>query len=129
METGIKGLVEFTVGDEHTAEHAGSGTLRVLATPVMISMIEKAAWASVSGFLDEGQGTVGTRIDISHDAATPVGMKVRCETELISVEGRKLTFSVEAFDECGHIGGGTHERFIVTNDKFQNKTDSKLNKT
>ncbi len=125
LEAGIKGSVEFTVETEGSAKAMGSGALDVLATPKMIAMLEKAAWESVQPFLEEGCGTVGTLMNVTHDAATPLGMKVSCRSELIQVEGKKLIFRVEAFDEKGHIGGGLHERFIVRNDKFQAKTDSK----
>ncbi len=128
MEIGMTGRIEFTVDETCTAKSFGSGCLDVLATPKMIAMIEKAAWTCVQDSLEEGSGTVGTLLNVTHDAATPVGMKVTCVAELTAVEGRKLTFKVEAFDEKGHIGGGTHERFIINNAKFQSKTDSKLEK-
>lgn len=126
METGIKGRVEFTVAENGSARMMGSGALDVLATPKMIAMLEKAAWESVQPYLEEGCGTVGTLMNVTHDAATPIGMKVTCESELVAIDGKKLTFKVEAFDEKGHIGGGMHERFIVNNEKFQSKTDGKL---
>ncbi len=125
METGIKGNIERTVTTEMTAKVVGSGELNVLATPMLIALAEETAWRSVAGELDEGQGTVGTRMDLSHIAATPVGMKVRCETELTEVDRRKLTFSVAAFDEKDKIAEGVHERFIVDNDAFQKKADGK----
>ena len=125
METGIKGQVLFTVDESCSAKTMGSGALDVLATPKMIAMLEKAAWESVQPYLEEGCGTVGTLMNVTHDAATPLGMQVRCVSELTAIEGKKLTFSVEAFDERGHIGGGTHERFIINNEKFQNKTNAK----
>ena len=78
--------------------------------------------------MEEGSGTVGTLLDVKHMAPTPVGMKVTCETELIEVDGRRLVFSVKASDETGVIGEGTHERFIIQNEKFQTKADAKLNK-
>ncbi len=125
LETGIKGTVEFIAEESGSAKVMGSGALDVLATPKMIAMLEKAAWESVQPYLEEGCGTVGTLMNVTHDAATPLGMKVWCTTELIRIEGKKLVFQVEAFDEKGHIGGGTHERFIVNNQKFQLKTDGK----
>ena len=125
METGIKGQVVFTVDENGSAKTMGSGALDVLATPKMIAMLEKAAWESVQPFLEEGSGTVGTLMNVTHDAATPLGMQVRCCSELTAVDGKKLTFSVEAFDERGRIGGGTHERFIINNERFQNKTNAK----
>ena len=126
LETGLKGYASEIVEKKHTAKKLGSGELQVLATPAVIALIEKAAWQSVLFELEEGQGTVGTRLDVSHIAATPVGMKVWCETELTEVDGRRLVFSVKAFDEVGVIAEGTHERFIVLNDKFQQKADKKL---
>ena len=125
MNTGIKGQVEFIVDESSSAKTMGSGTLSVLATPKMIAMLEKAAWESVQPYLDEDCVTVGIRMDVTHDAATPLGMKVTCTSVLTHVEGKKLIFQVEAFDERGHIGGGTHERFIVNKEKFQKKTDMK----
>ena len=127
MNTGIRGEVVFTVEKSGSAKEMGSGALDVLATPKMIAMLEKAAWESVQPFLDEGCGTVGTLMNITHEAATPLGMKVTCTSELIEADGRKLTFRVEAFDEKGRIGGGTHERFIIRNQTFQAKADQKSN--
>ena len=106
----------------------GSGALRVFATPAMIALIEKTAWESVQGELEEGSGTVGTALNVKHVAASPVGMKITCKTELVKVDGRALTFAVKAYDEAGLIGEGEHERFIVYNDKFQAKADAKLQK-
>lgn len=125
MEIGIKGICELVVTEEISAKKMGSGTLDVLATPAMIALMEKTAWTSVQDELDEGSGTVGISMNITHDAPTPLGMKVRCESELTAIDGRKLTFRVEAFDEKGSIGKGTHERFIINSEKFQKKADSK----
>ena len=126
MNIGIKGLKEITVTKELTAISVGSGELEVYATPAMIALMEGTASESVKSELDEGQGSVGTSIAIKHLAATPVGMRVRCESELVDVDGRRLVFKIEAFDEKDKIGEGTHERFIISNNKFQNKTNSKL---
>ena len=128
METGIKGRAEILVSYENTAAKAGSGDQYVFATPWMIGLMEEAAQTSVLPYLEEGQATVGTHLNVSHDAATPVGMKVWAESELISVEGRKLIFNVEAFDECGSIGKGTHERFIINKEKFMARVEAKLKK-
>lgn len=128
METGIKGRVETVVSYENTAAKAGSGDQMVFATPWMIGMMEEAAQTSVLPYLEEGQATVGTHLNVSHDAATPVGMKVWAESELVAVEGRKLIFSVEAFDECGSIGKGTHERFVINKEKFMSRVEAKLKK-
>ena len=90
--------------------------------------MENAAVQAVQGALAEDQGTVGTHLDISHDAASPIGMKVWAEAEVTAVEGRKLTFDVAAYDEAGRIGGGTHQRFIIQPDRFLAKVQEKLNK-
>lgn len=127
METGIKHTEEQVVTESMTAQAAGSGTLKVFGTPFMIALIEKTAWTSVAPHLEPGQGTVGTLLNIEHVAPTPVGMKVRCETTLTKIEGRKLTFEAEVHDETGLIGKGTHERFIIMEEKFQQKADSKKN--
>lgn len=125
METGIKGCAEVLVSYENTAAKAGSGDQLVFATPWMIGLMEEAAQTSVLPYLEEGQATVGTHLDVSHDAATPIGMKVWAESELIAVEGRKLVFNVSAYDECGLIGKGTHERFIINKEKFMARVEAK----
>ena len=126
MDTGIKGFKEIIVTKELTAMSMGSGDLDVYATPSMIALMEGTASESVKSELDEGQGSVGTSISVKHVAATPIGMRVRCESELIEASGRRLVFRVAAFDEKDKIGEGTHERFIISNDKFQSKANSKL---
>ena len=125
MEIGIKGQVETVVNENNTAKFAGSGSLDVFATPNMIGLMEQASQASVAPFLEEGQGTVGTKIEVSHDAATPLGMKVWAESELIEIDRRRLVFEVKAYDECGLIGQGRHERFIIQNEKFLAKVNAK----
>lgn len=125
LKTGIKGAQELQVTESSTALTLGSGTLQVFATPAMIALMEKTAWESVAPYLEEGEGTVGTQLNISHLSATPLQMKVRCESELTEVDGRRLVFKVAAYDEVGLIGEGTHERFIVKNEKFQAKADGK----
>lgn len=125
LEVGIKGRQEMVVTEELTAGHIGSGTVRVLATPMMVSLMERTSRLSVKPFLEEGQETVGTRVNVSHVAATPVGMKVWCESTLTEVDRRRLVFGVRVFDECGLVGEGEHERFIIDEKKFQEKTDAK----
>lgn len=125
LETGIKGCASEIVTQKVTAKEMGSGELQVYATPAVVALIEKASWESVAGELEDGQGTVGTSINIKHVSATPAGMKVWAETILTEVDGRRLVFSVKAFDECGLIAEGTHERFIVMNERFQKKADAK----
>ena len=123
---GTKGYQEEVVTAEKTAASVGSGLLPVYATPMMIALIELTACSSVQEQLEEGQGTVGTQLNVAHLSATPVGMKVWAETEVTAVEGRKITFSVKAFDEKGLIGEGTHQRFVIDNERFLKKCQSKL---
>ena len=127
METGICGVQTITVAEQQTAKHLGSGELAVFATPCMIALMENTAYRSVQPCLEPGQGTVGTLLNVKHLAATPVGMEVRCETKLIEVDRKRLVFEVKAFDACGLIGEGVHERFIVDNQRFMQKAESKLN--
>ena len=125
MEKGIKFSIERKVTEHMTARVMGSGTLDVFATPSMIALIEETAWRSVAPPLESGMATVGTLLNVAHVAPTPVGMTVKCETELTEVDGRRLVFSVKVSDECGEIGRGTHERFIINEEKFQKKADAK----
>lgn len=125
MELGIKGRVETVVNESNTAKFVGSGSLEVFATPNMIGLMEQAAQLSVVPYLEEGQGTVGTKLEVSHDAATPLGMRVWAESELIETDRRRLVFCVKAYDECGLIGQGRHERFIIANEKFLAKVNAK----
>ena len=122
---GLKGQLEQTVTEEVTADRIGSGLVKVFATPMMIALIEQTCNESVVPYLDEGQGTVGIHVDVSHCAATPVGMRVWCDSELVEVDRRRLVFDVKAYDECGLIGEGRHERFIIDSAKFQAKIDAK----
>lgn len=123
LETGIKGKIEEFVTEELTASHIGSGTVRVFATPMMIALMERTCRTSVKPHLEEGQETVGTLVNVSHTAATPIGAKVWAETELIDIDRRKLTFKVAAYSEKGLIGEGLHERFIIDVDKFKAKAE------
>lgn len=125
MEVGIKGTQALTVDSTMTASQMGSGTLEVFATPAMIALIEETAWRSVAPYLDEALTTVGTLLNIEHVAPTPVGMQVRCETELTQIDGRRLVFKACVYDDCGLIGRGTHERFIVKQSSFQKKAEVK----
>lgn len=124
LETGIRGTQTVKVEVNNTARAMGSGTMDVFATPAMIALMEKTAWMSVAAELEEGQGTVGISLEITHDAPSPVGMTVTCESELTEMDGRRLVFAVEAKDDTGSvIGKGRHERFIVWEEKFQAKAD------
>ncbi|MFA4047328.1 thioesterase family protein [Xylanibacter caecicola] len=128
MEIGIKFKSELKVTEADTAVSVGSGTLRVLATPVVITLIEKTAWKSIDRYMDNGCCTVGTALDIEHLAPTPVGMTVTCETTLTAVDGRRLVFQAEVNDADGlTIAKGTHTRFIVDGNRFQEKADKLLN--
>jgi fluoroacetyl-CoA thioesterase len=125
LKPGLKGSTEIVVGTRDTAPHVGSGRVKVLATPVMVNLMEEAALNAVEGLLPEGHQTVGTHLDVYHFAATPVGMRVRAQAELISVEGRTLTFRVSAEDEKEPIGNGTHERIIINLARFDQRTQDK----
>lgn len=126
METGIIGQEELIVNEMNTAEALGSGSLAVFATPAMIALMEKTARLSVAPFLEDGQSTVGTLVNVKHLSASPVGMKITCRTELNEIDRRRLVFHVECSDEAGMIGEGEHERFIIDEAKFMAKTEAKL---
>lgn len=126
LTVGISKELNRSVTKETTAAALGSGLLDVYATPAMIALMEETCMKSVQEELDEGCGTVGTGLTIHHVSATPVGMNVRCISKLVEVDGRKLVFDVQAFDDAGLIGQGTHERFIIENDKFFKKAQKKL---
>ena len=126
METGIIGKEELIVNEMNTAEALGSGSLAVFATPAMIALMEKTARLSVAPFLEDGQSTVGTLVNVKHLSASPVGMKITCRTELKEIDRRRLVFHVECSDEAGIIGEGEHERFIIDEAKFMAKTEAKL---
>ena len=125
LSVGIKGNLERTVTEDLTAEALGSGLLPVFATPAAVALAEETAWRSVAGELEEGQDTVGTLMELAHIAATPLGMKVRCETELVEVDRRKLVFTVKIYDEKETVADGRHERFIIDNAKFLSKAEGK----
>ena len=126
VTVGLKGRAETQVTQANTATAACSGALPVFGTPFMCALMEEAAWKSIAPFLEEGQSTVGTKLDITHDSATPVGMKVWAESEVTQVDGKRLVLKVAAYDEKGLIGQGTHERFIITNERFLAKAARKL---
>lgn len=125
VELGIKGRQETTVTTANVATNVGSGRVRVFATPMMIALMEKAAALSIEPYLEPGQSSVGTHIDVSHSAATPMGMRVWAETEVVEVDRRRVTFAVKAFDEKGLIGEGRHDRFIIDIEKFVSKAEAK----
>lgn len=125
LKPGIKGRCETVADSNNSAKAVGSGILEVFSTPAMIALMEQTACTSVEPYLEEGCGTVGTEVNITHNAPTPLGMKVYCISELVEVDGRRLVFQVEAFDETGRIGGGKHSRFVIKNESFQKKADAK----
>lgn len=125
LQPGIKAEKSLTVTDAKTAKTMGSGTLDVFATPAMVALIEQTAYTSIESELEPGWGSVGTSLNIQHLSATPVGMTVTATTELVEVDRRRLVFHAEVYDEKGLVGKGTHERFLVENEKFQAKADAK----
>ena len=126
IEVGLKGRSETVVTPSNTADAVGSGLVPVFATPYMIALMENAASGALLPCLAEDEGSVGTHLDVSHSSATPIGMKVWAEAEVTAVEGKKITFSVKAYDEAGEIGSGTHERFLIKPERFLAKTQAKL---
>lgn len=123
---GMKGEVSTLVEREDTACEVGSGSLLVYATPCMVALMEGAACEAISAAIPEEKTSVGIELSISHISATPVGLEVRAEAEVIAVDGSVITFQVTAFDETGKIGEGTHKRALVTSQKFLDKTYAKL---
>jgi fluoroacetyl-CoA thioesterase len=126
LKPGMKGASELVVAEQHTAPRVGSGRVHVLATPVMINVIEAAALAAIEHLLPQGYQSLGTRLDIRHFAATPVGMRVRAEVEVEKVEGRTVTFRVSVADEKEPIGDGTHERMVVNVSRFDVRVQDKV---
>jgi predicted thioesterase len=123
---GLIGTAEIVVGPEHTAPFVGSGRIAVLATPVMINVIEAAALAAVEHLLPAGHQSLGIKLDVSHIAATPIGLHVTATAEVVHVEGRTITFRVEARDEFELIGRGTHERVVVSLERFDERVQRKV---
>ena len=126
VRPGLTGSAQLVVGEEHTAPRVGSGAIHVLATPVMINLIEAAALAAVEQLLPPGHQSLGTLLHVRHIAATPVGMRVTATATVQKVEGRTITFTVEARDERELIGDGAHERVVVNVEKFDQRVKRKL---
>ncbi|MCA2998601.1 MAG: thioesterase [Rhodocyclaceae bacterium] len=126
ISVGVSGESTLLVRDEHTASRVGSGRIRVLATPVMINVIEAAALACCEALLPEGHQSLGTSLNISHIAATPVGMRIVARATVAQVEGRKIRFAVEVHDQRDLIGGGTHDRVVVNVAKFDLRVQEKI---
>ncbi|MBR3793973.1 MAG: thioesterase family protein [Alistipes sp.] len=121
MEIGLKYESTTVVSAANTAATLGSGDMDVFATPAMVALMENAAMLAVRDHLPEGSATVGTQISTSHLKASPLGALITASAELIEVDGRRLTFAVEAWDEKGTIGEGTHTRFVVDRERFLSK--------
>jgi len=126
MNIGLTNRMEIMVDKTNVAGAVGSGSIDVFATPQMINLMEKCCSYSVAPYMEQGFTTVGTIVNVSHLSATPIGMKVWCESTLTQIDGKKLVFDVKAYDENGIIGEGTHERFIINIEKFMARTLKKL---
>lgn len=126
LNTGMKMTLTDTVTMDNAAKTLGSGSLLVYGTPAMLLLVEKTAVALLDGHLDEGMTTVGTNLNVDHVSATPLNAEVSCQVELTEIDRKRLVFSVEVKDAAGIIGKGTHERFVVQAEKFQQKADSKF---
>src|SRR5262249_53083194 len=126
IKVGQKGSAEIVVGEEHTAPRVGSGRVHVLATPVMINVMEAAALDAIEHLLPEGHQSLGTHLNVGHYAATPVGMRLRGTAEVTAVDGRKIEFRVEAHDEKERVGDGTHVRVVVNVERFDQRVQRKL---
>lgn len=122
IKLGIKGEEKEVVRHENTAAAYGSGLVEVYATPAMIALMEKTCYRSVMPYLSEGEGTVGTHVNISHRKASPLGTVITCHSEIVEIDRRRIVFKVEAFDDSGElIGDGAHERFVINVEKFMSK--------
>jgi fluoroacetyl-CoA thioesterase len=128
IEPGLTNEVRREVSEEITAQAMGSGGVRVLGTPALLMLMEQAALQAVEGHLEPGQTTVGTHLDVRHLAATPVGMTVTVRARLVGVDGRRLSFAVEAEDEREQVATGTHERFVVDLARFLARVSEKAAK-
>ncbi|MGI6498165.1 MAG: thioesterase family protein [Oscillospiraceae bacterium] len=126
ISIGLKGRADSVVTEANTATAACSGALPVYGTPFMIALMEQAAFSSLEPHLAEGESTVGTKLEVTHLAATPIGMRVWAECTVTDVDRKRIVLAVAAYDETGKIGEGTHERFIVRAQAFLEKTSAKL---
>ncbi|MFD2182288.1 thioesterase family protein [Rhodoplanes azumiensis] len=122
---GLKGRATLVVGAEHTAVRVGSGGVTALATPVMVTLMEAAAVDAVAAALPDGRQSVGVRLDVEHRAATPLGMRVEAEAELVAIDGRTLTFRVTAHDAVETVGDGTHVRAVIDTARFDQRLAAK----
>src|SRR5688572_23046084 len=129
IKDGLAGTAAIMVGEEHTAPRVGSGRVHVLATPVMINLMEAAALEAVEALLPAGHQSLGTQLNVGHYAATPVGMGLRATATVTKVEGRIIEFRVEAFDNKERVGDGTHTRVVVNVARFDQRVQRKLSET
>ena len=127
LKEGLSGAARLTVGAEHTAPRVGSGRVHVLATPVMINLMEAAALEAIEALLPPGHQSLGTHLDVGHYAATPMGMNLRATAVVTRVEGRSVEFRVEAFDDRERVGDGRHTRVVVNVARFDQRLQRKLN--
>ena len=125
VPVGAKGKFEQAVETRHLASELDSSLAAVLSTPTMVAMMEQAAINAIKPFLDDGESSVGMTIEVSHTAATPPGHRARAEAEVTRVEGRRLDFSVRAFDDVEQIGSGTHRRAVIDAAKFNDRLKTK----
>lgn len=125
LQTGLSQEITFSVTPELTAKAVGSGTLEVLATPILIARMEQAAWTAVAPQLEADSGTVGTLMNMKHLSPTPLGMSVTCRAELTEADGRRLVFRVTAWDAAGTVAEGVHERAVIQNQRFLDKAAKK----
>jgi predicted thioesterase len=126
LKEGLTGSAKITVGEEHTAPRVGSGRVHVLATPVMINLMEAAALDAIEALLPAGHQSLGTHLDVGHYAATPVGMGLRATAVVTRLDGRSVEFRVEAFDDRERVGDGTHTRVVVNVERFDQRVQRKL---
>ena len=126
LKEGLTGTTAITVGEEHTAPRVGSGRVHVLATPVMINLMEAAALDAIERLLPPGHQSLGTHLDVGHYAATPVSMRLRASAVVTKIEGRSIEFRVEAFDDIERVGDGTHTRVVVNVERFDRRIQRKL---
>jgi fluoroacetyl-CoA thioesterase len=126
LKPGLSGSASLLVGEEHTAPRVGSGRVHVLATPVMINLMEAAALDAIEALLPEGHQSLGTHLGVGHYAATPVGMTLRATAEVTKIDGRTVEFRVEAFDDKERVGDGIHTRVVVNVERFDQRVQRKL---
>jgi fluoroacetyl-CoA thioesterase len=126
LTVGLKGSAEIVIGEEHTAPRVGSGRVHVLATPVMINVMEAAALAAIEHLLPAGLQSLGTHLNVSHYAATPIGMRLHATAEVAKIDGRNIEFRVEAHDDRERVGDGTHVRVVVNVERFDQRVQNKL---